>query len=185
VTTLHEIGHAVDAKFKIMETHGKNADHGGWSTHTVDQVAQIVFDDFTGSTALINVNPATLLGEIKDALANGDTRRLDGAFPEEADWAKIGPLLVKCAGLRENSPWQRTVKVGAKAYHRAYEDGRWVGYDPAAKTSTFVHSYQWRSPGEWFAELYAITWLAKKAPPAGVGAAAAAYLWGGASIGTR
>jgi hypothetical protein len=38
---------------------------------------------------------------------------------------------------------------------------------------------QWRAPGEWFAELYAITWFKKVEPPAGVASAVRPYLYGG------
>ena len=36
----------------------------------------------------------------------------------------------------------------------------------AARAPTKVNNYQWRAPGEWFAEVYAISWLSKKKPPA-------------------
>ena len=185
VTTLHEIGHAVDAKFKVMENHMSAADHGGWSVLRIGQVAQAFADDFKANNRLNNVKDEDLLGQVLDALNTGATGRLRSAFPDDDDWAKIRPLLQKCAGIRDKSPWKRIVTAGIKAYHKAYDDGRWVCYDPAAKTSTFVHTYQWRAPGEWFAEIYAITWLRKEKPPSGVGAAAAGYMWGGASIGNR
>jgi hypothetical protein len=185
VTTLHEIGHAVDAKFDLMGKYGRNPAAGAWKIETLDEVAQAFLTDFKGNNTLNNVDDGVLLGEIKDALTSGDTRRLDGAFPDDTDWAKIEPLLVRCASIRDGTgPWKRIVKAGNRAYHQSYS-WEWVSYDPDARTSTYVNEYQWRSHAEWFAEIYAITWLKKKEPPAAIDPAIAAYMWGGASIGTR
>jgi hypothetical protein len=46
------------------------------------------------------------------------------------------------------------VASGKRAFHRAYADGRWVSYEIAAKDEGVSH-YQFRSPEEWFADLYA------------------------------
>jgi hypothetical protein len=40
-----------------------------------------------------------------------------------------------------------------RTFHKAYPD-RWASYLVSAKNEGLSH-YQWRAPGEWFAELYA------------------------------
>ena len=45
------------------------------------------------------------------------------------------------------------LKIGDRVYHEAYAK-RWVSY-LFAKRSQGVMGYQFRAPGEWFAELYA------------------------------
>jgi hypothetical protein len=45
------------------------------------------------------------------------------------------------------------IKVGKLIYHEAYPR-RWVSYLAAARSKGLT-GYQFRAPGEWFAELYA------------------------------
>ena len=81
-----------------------------------------------------------------------------------------------------SKPWSKdlsSVKIGEQpASHQAYaSDAKWWRY--TNRNATTVSNYQWRSPGEWFAELYAITWFSKKEPPNGVGKEVRRYLYGG------
>ncbi len=81
-----------------------------------------------------------------------------------------------------SKPWSKdlsSVKIGDQpASHQAYaSDAKWWRY--TNRNATTVSNYQWRSPGEWFAELYAITWFSKKEPPNGVGKEVRRYLYGG------
>ena len=48
---------------------------------------------------------------------------------------------------------------GPRIYQESYE-GTWVSY-PASKRAAKVSNYQFRAPGEWFAELYALYYLDK------------------------
>ena len=43
--------------------------------------------------------------------------------------------------------------VKGRFYQRAYV-GRWYSFQVSAKSNR-VSAYQWRAPGEWFAEVYA------------------------------
>lgn len=81
-------------------------------------------------------------------------------------------------------PWNRDISGeqinGVPAAHEAYAgDAKWWQYSAQDRSGTFVSTYQWRAPGEWFAELYAITWFKKVEPPAGVASAVRPYLYGG------
>ncbi|HEX8109170.1 MAG TPA: hypothetical protein VF516_15660, partial [Kofleriaceae bacterium] len=53
------------------------------------------------------------------------------------------------------SPWVKDMPsvIDGRVYHEAYA-GRWVSYEAAARARK-VSNYQFRAPGEWFAEAYA------------------------------
>ena len=54
------------------------------------------------------------------------------------------------------------ITIGARIYHEAYAR-HWVSYLAAARSKGLT-GYQFRAPGEWFAELYA-GWKTKKLGP--------------------
>jgi hypothetical protein len=86
--------------------------------------------------------------------------------------------------LADGKPWNRNLseaKIGTEdAAHEAYKgDAKWWRYSADDYKKTKVNDYQWRAPGEWFAELYAITWFKKVEPPAAVGKDVRPYLFGG------
>jgi hypothetical protein len=93
------------------------------------------------------------------------------------------PVDLKKFGARQK-PWNtldlsKEAKInGYDASQQSYEAGeKWVRYTNRA--ASFVTNYQWRAPGEWFAELYAISWYSKAEPPSGVPGAVRAYCYGG------
>ena len=65
-----------------------------------------------------------------------------------------------CQSVREgNGLWwkaglSKQHAIGARVYHEAYEGRPWVSYLYAARAQG-ITGYQFRAPGEWFAELYA------------------------------
>jgi hypothetical protein len=82
------------------------------------------------------------------------------------------------------SPWtidtsRRTIGKLPASHQSKDTDDLWWRYDGGARQSTYVTDYQWRAPGEWFAELYAFTWLNEIEPPAGVARSVRPYLYGG------
>jgi hypothetical protein len=111
----------------------------------------------------------------KDRLVAAWTEAVIRALPPPVD---LKPYL---AGSK---PWKTDLSKakinGIAASHEAYSgSSTWWRYGAADRTGTYVTDYQWRAPGEWFAELYAITWFAKKEPPNGVAGAVRTYLYGG------
>ena len=180
VTTLHEIGHAVDNKHGFMTSNRSKTGCGGWKSETVDTIAAEFLKDLKATAALSDkAADPDLLAAIKTALSAGTTAK--PAKIEQPDWEKVADFLtnkvLKCRAA--NQPWYRGAPVvGGRVYQEAY-GGQWWSYDDAAKAATKVNGYQWRAPGEWFAEVYAITWMKKKKPPAGVDSAAAIFMWNG------
>jgi hypothetical protein len=182
VTTLHEIGHSVDEKNTVMSKNQSKPGCGGWKSENVASVATAFLGELKKSVKVKDkLADAVLTGVIAEALDGGTTDQPD-AITNFDDWKKILDFLVdKCLKVRTDAdPWfaPKQIVVADRVYQESY-DGEWWSYDFKARAATKVNNYQWRSPAEWFAEVYAISWLSKKKPPSGVDAAIAAYGWKG------
>jgi len=172
----HEVGHAVDDKIGGIGQYclGK-ADGGDWTSHgtaTLDLVTAMIA---ASGGAISKLKKA----EHKDAIANailvsmkGDPekaqsgiRKLDlfkgdkPALDADTMTAVLNDpvvLTAKHAG-KGKSPWYTLnglgVNVGGRHYQTSYGT-TWVSYARAALAKK-VSTYQFRAPGEWFAEAYA------------------------------
>ncbi len=195
INTLHEIGHSVDDKYGIMAKNMGGKGCGGWEKTSIDAVASAFVDQFRkGDGKDIKVPNADLVKAVKAALqkqpikdefgnsrvTGADTKDQADAGIKDADWPKIKALLDSCIQTRsDNWPWgkSKTVTLDKRAWHEAYA-GEWYSYDPGARAAIEeVRDYQWRSPAEWFAELYAYTWYKKQEPKGGVAKEAAKYMY--------
>jgi len=182
VTTLHEIGHAVDAKANVMGSHMDTSGCGGWIQETTDSVATAFAAERTKASALSKkLKAEDLKKAVVAAVKDGKTDK--PAEIEEDDWKKIEPWLkTKALPAREAAqPFFSATQIiaGGRAYTCSDDASQdWYSYPPAERTANGVNLYQWRSPAEWFAEIYAISWLAKK-PPKGVAADIAKHMWSG------
>ena len=95
------------------------------------------------------------------------------------EWALLKAQLDRAVTMRcDNWPWDKSkaVVLDSRAYHQSY-NWEWVSYDLGARTGTEVRDYQFRSPAEWFAELYAYTWFNKKKAPGGVDKTVSKYMF--------
>ena len=179
VTTLHEIGHSVDQKHGIMDKHAKADGCGGWKSESVDTVAKAFLVALKASVALkAPVADAELLAAITAALGGTVTKPRTIAQPE---WDLIQPFLVRrCVTRRDKSnPFfkPKPPDIDGRVYTQSGDD--WFSYSSKARDATEVNPYQWRTPAEWFAEVYAITWLSKKKPPSAVPKDVAQHCWQG------
>ena len=180
VTTLHEIGHSVDRLHGIMAAAMGGAGNGGWRAHTVDDVAPIFVMDLKEIPDFPkDVDDSVLAGTVTAALKSGSVKRPDGVG--DAGWTVIETFLnTKCLAIRANAkPWDNardSIKVDNRVYVESVQD-KWFSYDAGARAESFVSDYQWRSPGEWFSELFAITLFKNTTAPSGFGATIAKYLW--------
>ena len=181
VTTLHEIGHAVDTKNSIMTAPAQSAGgYGGWSNDGIDKVIAALLVELKKAGPFSDkVTDDLLKTALRAALADGKTNRPNTIGVD--DWLKISPFLDShCIPIRDaSSPYAKNspVAVGDRVYTES--QGTWYSYAASARASTRVNNYQWRSPAEWFAEVYAITWLKKSKPPSAVDAKVAKYCWNG------
>ena len=148
--TLHEVGHSVDFKLGFMKARAGDSKFGGWSEHGADvgliaekASSALDFDEeyirqtLQGRTA----EPPPLPDDVEESAWRKKQKAVD-------DW---------CAAVKDRL-WDDVAKSRACAldgvvYQEAYPN-LWVSYPLAARTAA-LSAYQFRSPIEWFAELYA------------------------------
>ncbi len=187
VTTLHEIGHSVDAQNGIMSKNQGSTGCGGWQPETMQSVATVFLAEIKKMTLDHAITDDMLKEAVSKALSDGGTGKPASVSEADwrkhaADWKKVVEFLThKCLPIRRSrKPWfePQPVVIGDRVYQEAYKD-KWWSYAAKERATTKVNDYQWRAPGEWFAEVYAISWLSKKKPPSGVHAVIAGYCWKG------
>jgi hypothetical protein len=175
-TTLHEIGHAVDDRIKFMSGRMEKDGFGKWKKETFESVRNAflpgLVTDLTGGTK--KAQAADLEAMLTDLLKTGSCKKPAnatdtlGSLFDEWDQIQNHAVVVKCKkGLYTKSdPWDKgkshaeAVELGGRVYHEAY-DNDWYSYAIADRAATGMTTYQWRAPGEWFAELYAMYYLNK------------------------
>ena len=161
---LHELAHAIDDASHFMAGRENQADYGGWVSHggKVEDIAtavadwykfnanaeerQYVLDLVLGNTPVVPPKPAV----------DGDKW--------EARKKKVDDWIV---GATTNNVWSNqalseAIKIDKRIYHRAYTNS-WVSYAADARKRG-ITGYQFRAPGEWFAELFAAFKLGKLKP---------------------
>lgn len=157
-TVLHEVGHAVDDRLGFMVGKAGDAAFGGWIQHTdlgVIASAVATAKKYDRGYVLAKLN-----GGNPDAVAMEDD--YEGGEPK---WKKAKEAVDAWYELaKKGQIWYDYAKSKAAAidgvvYQEAYGN-RWVSY-LLAERAKGVTAYQWRAPGEWFAELY-MAWFGKK-----------------------
>ena len=151
---LHEVGHAVDNAKGIMNgpVPGQIA---GWERHAgSDAVAVIAAAHFKYNEQFVKDtlnDKSSTPPSIHPAPEGGAT---------QTDWDKTREAVVNwCQSVRVGmAPWNNAalskhVAINGRVYQESYA-GKWVSYLVEARAKG-ITSYQFRSPGEWFAELYA------------------------------
>jgi hypothetical protein len=149
----HEVGHGVDDKLGFMQKHQSGPDYGGWVVFgsSVEPLANIVAAHFHLDNKpenrryvldMIQSKPPT---RPTPPVGDADIAALD-AFDKWHDVATTKNV------YRRQSDCE-FIHIGDYVYHEAYRRN-WVGYHLAARTKGLT-GYQFRAPGEWFAELYA------------------------------
>ena len=155
-TTLHEIGHAVDDKLRYMDSHGKDSDKGRWKVYARD-VKEIAEAAAAKSAFDYNAD------YVEAYLSNPDGDLIypepeGGASQEEWDRRRI-EVETWCDSIRvgkaiwNSASASKKLAINGRVYQQSYK-WEWVSYELAAR-SFGVRGYQFRAPGEWFAEVYA------------------------------
>jgi hypothetical protein len=130
-----------------------------------------VDDILTESNGPIHTLPAAARADARqvliDFLANASVGDFGAKMATKASWAAV-PNPAKQAAIADpilgvitkglNDPWYNSPDappiVGNHVYQRSYPPAFWVRYEKAARNK-LVSKYQFRAPGEWFAEVYA------------------------------
>ncbi len=174
-TVRHEIGHRVDAGVG-GPGYTASDDGGGWQTwDATDGMAERIvtasggkissWPDAAEKTAIL-----ACLQEVIDDRAPTEINARLAALPflarhaaDAAQKAKLDDIKGDAAvsalrvSFSHQAPWDLPtggVKLGDRIFQESYDWPQWVSYKPAARAKKFSR-YQFRAPGEWFAEAYA------------------------------
>ncbi|HNC95508.1 MAG TPA: hypothetical protein PKW90_05255, partial [Myxococcota bacterium] len=150
--TLHEVGHAVDDRLNFMGGKLGQGAFGGWQQ--VSDLAPVAKALAAAKNYDEDYVLALLLGKDPTPAAKPSS---DGRT--EGDWEKARLAVHAWYDIATNEKlwWNHgdssKIALGGVVYQEAYKK-TWVAYNLAAR-SQGITGYQFRAPGEWFAELYA------------------------------
>jgi len=181
-TTLHEVGHAVDAKINFMGQRmgPENAQFGGWKKESFETVLDWLGDKSGFYGRHSGAPKPGKKGDLELLLRSFMTTKAcakptDASKPMGsliAGWDAIvnDPVIAACVdGITvADKPWEGAgtkaakIAVNQRVCHEAYPR-EWYSYALSARAATGISDYQWRAPGEWFAEIYALYYLGKLA----------------------
>jgi hypothetical protein len=174
-TVRHEIGHRVDSGVG-GPNYTKSDDGGGWQTWdgSAGMAQRIVtasggkisaWPDAAEKTAIIQC-----LQHVIDARVPAEINARLAALPFLAHAATDAAQQTKLAAIKgddavsalrvafsHQGPWDLAtggVKLGDRIFQESYDWPQWVSYKQEARAKKFSR-YQFRAPGEWFAEAYA------------------------------
>lgn len=165
----HEVGHGVDDLRGFMLKNGHQPQYGGWKQYgdslqpIADAVGAEIASKFPGSG--FYATPASRQ-YVLDKLMNKPAERPAAARGSEDDKAlkkfdEWHALATSENIFRRQGDCDR-IKIAGRIYHEAYAR-QWVSYLADARKKGLT-GYQFRAPGEWFAELYA-GWKSGKLGP--------------------
>jgi hypothetical protein len=166
-TVRHEVGHAVD-----QAMHGSDkwcvghAPGGNWKVYDTD-FKKAADEMVKASGGAIDSSPqrAALVAAIAAAM-DAQSYKVETAFAKLPAWSKLSakereeisadPVLQALGGNNTAAePWMNDggVVLGGRIFEESY-DKSWNSYAAEAR-SRKTSKYQFRAPGEWFAEAYA------------------------------
>ena len=172
-TVLHEIGHSVDTKAGIMVGDLRDEGLGGW----VSQEDWGILRDVL--LAALPASFAEYQEAARQALGSLFRERRMGELAEELPDGLVQELRqleeVITRRMQMAVHWGKPLEFAGRSYQW---EGSMTSYAMSARQRLTVRSYQWRSPAEWFAELYAVSWSLRKPIP-GVHPRVARFLYRG------
>ncbi len=151
--TAHEVGHTLDAKLSFMSSRGNQSNFAGWREYHGDssEVAEAMIGHYKYDPAYI-----------RDLLNGGNpVAPLPPSGSDDLEWNEKKSLVdahyekMKAA----NNPWSshstaKSLAIDGRVYQQSYDAPTWSSYELAARQEA-ITGYQFRSPLEWFSELYA------------------------------
>jgi len=150
----HEVGHGVDDSKSFMAKNLSKAAFGSWVEHGANMQAVA---DVVGAHFKFYTTPEQKEYVLSTLLSKPTTTPPAPSAP--GDWAKAKQAFDDWFEIAGNGdPWwsqskSDAITIGGRIYQQAYTRN-WVSYDASARNKGLT-GYQFRAPGEWFAELYA------------------------------
>jgi hypothetical protein len=166
----HEVGHAVDKQTGWEKNHAKDDAFGGWTNYGADYGK--AFDAMYAASSggiknLRKARLADLIGVYKWVMANRAPDKMNEKIMALPWWGKAsantiaqitGDPIYLALQKAMSDPWYTVaeggVPIGGYIYQQSYTTPQWTRYK-AESRSRKVSQYQFRAPGEWFAEAYA------------------------------
>ena len=162
----HEVGHGVDDLRGFMKKNGSQEKYGGWKSYggDVQPIADAVGAEIAGKhgTSTFYKTPESKK-YVLDKLMSRPALRPPSATPggigyKQADFDAFDAFDAWHALATADNVYRRQgdcdkIKIKGLIYHEAYVRS-WVSYSATARSKGLT-GYQFRAPGEWFAELYA------------------------------
>lgn len=185
-TVRHEIGHGVDAQLGMMSRWRATQPCGTWQSHgSVAAFVTAIINEWGGiGPAAANPHgyPAQDVPEYRNAMIFAITNAVP--FQDAIDSIQAGKTPPVAAGAapdagpisavfdidrwhEDEDPWDYnmwSVGPNGRAFHAAY-GGEYWSFDHNRRTSNRVTDYQWRAPGEWFAEVYSVYYAEQESSP--------------------
>jgi hypothetical protein len=162
---VHETGHAVDDRMGFMKARENQPAFGGWIVHGSDiaAIAKKVAAKHGGDHAgILEQYAADLIVGAKvdpPAVGSKEQAAVNTACEDIKEWFDIA---TKCSPWWDQGASTKIAMEDGRVYQEAYP-GTWVSY-PLSERAKGLTGYQFRAPGEWFAELYAGYHLDKLKP---------------------
>lgn len=187
-TLRHEIGHAVDRQLGIMDTWGSQDVAGNWVKYaSYDEMVDAIITAGGGlgtASSPRHGYPGADVGVYRQAMIRALTQTqsftdaLTAIKPTAAPAPDAGPIAAVYQTGRWTGggagPWYNPGNYkpqNDRSFQRAYGDaGSLYSFKDSVRASRGVTQYQWRAPGEWFAEVYQVYYAEQEnAPDAPVG----------------
>ena len=151
-TTLHEIGHSLDDANNFMRSKGRDDEYGGWVEYGAKiepiAVAVAAWAHYDKSAAQKQYVVDLILGNQPQVPAGLD-KDATKALAEVQRWHKTATT----PEVWKDEAATKSMCIGERIYQMPYPD-EWVSYKVAARRRGLT-GFQFKAPGEWFAELYA------------------------------
>ena len=170
----HEVGHAVDAKLGVSTGYattatnaGKWADYGNSKTAFANAIIAggngMSGHGYPNEEAYEKalrkaINDSTDFNVALQALKDADEVADDVAAADGTTGGPVSAVFTKNRWHASASPWYNPgnqVELGGRRYHQAYDSWKYVSMLADTREKFGISGYQFRAPGEWFAEAYA------------------------------
>lgn len=164
---VHETGHAVDDRLRFMASRAGESQvkFGGWVVHgsNIEAIAKQVVKKYGPDHAQVLEPYAAdvIIGAKveKPVVDPADQIAVNTACEDILKWFDIA---TKCSPWWDHAASKEITMLDGRVYQEAYPR-TWVSY-PFSERAKGITGYQFRAPGEWFAELYAAFHLGKLKP---------------------